>query len=138
MEKRKKLPIITLIIGILVLVAGLTFMLIKLLAAPKVKDAEYLIQIGQWKESGAEGVIWNFTSIGEGTLTTNNHTNDYKFTWSMDGDKLKIQTDWLYTLSNEYTYELNQNENTLTLTEGSNKINFQPASGVNTEVRKDN
>ena len=32
-------------------------------------------------------VIWNFTEIGKGTLTTNNHENDYDFIWAIDGDR---------------------------------------------------
>ena len=135
MKRHKKLPIVILVIGILSLIVGAVLLAIRLVSAPKISDAEYLVQIGQWAEDDAEGVIWNFTSIGEGTLTTNDHINDYKFAWAIEDKKLKIQTDWLYTIDNEYTYELDQNASRLTLTEGSSEINFHPASSIDTEVR---
>ena len=34
----------------------------------------------------------------------NNHINDYDFIWAIDGGKLKIETNWLYTLNNDYSY----------------------------------
>ena len=74
------------------------------------------------------GVIWNFTEIGKGTLTTNNHLNDYEFIWALEDGKLQVQTDWLYTLNNTYEYLLDQNSGTLTLTSGSETIKFVPAS----------
>ena len=63
-------------------------------------------------------VIWNFKEIGKGSLTTNSHVNDYDFIWAIESDNLKIETSWLYTLNDEYEYELNQKEKTLILTSG--------------------
>lgn len=106
-----------LVVGIATCIAGLVFMLINLMAKPVVRDAEYLVQVGKWAREDALGVIWNFTEIGKGTLTTNNHINDYDFIWALDGDTLKIETDWLYDLNNEFIYTLNKDTGKLTLNE---------------------
>ena len=70
-------------------------------------------------------VFWNFTEIGKGTLTTNNHVNDYDFIWALEDGKLLIETDWLYKLEDEYEYALDQNNGTLTLTKGDETIVFR-------------
>ena len=44
----------------------------------------------------------------------------------MDNDILKIETDWLYTLNDEYVYQLDQNEKILTLTSGEDNYTFVP------------
>ncbi len=69
-------------------------------------------------------VIWKFTEIGKGTLTTNGHINDYDFIWAIRDGKLAIETRWLYDLNNAYEYELNQKEGVLTLYDGDKQINF--------------
>ena len=89
-------------------------------------DGKYLVSIGEWVEQGEPNVIWKFTEIGKGTLTTNNHINDYDFTWTIEDGRLKIDTEWLYTLSNEFDYTLDQNENILTLTSGNEDTVFVP------------
>ena len=150
---KKRISIITLIVGLVTLVAGVVFLIIRLTAASGVADGEYLVSIGKWGLEGGncvqakcgenakcvgpdgeatvicdgDGVIWNFTEIGKGTLTTNNHVNDYNFTWAIEDDKLIIQTEWLYTLNNEYNYSLDQNNNTLTLISGDETVKFIPA-----------
>ena len=63
--------------------------------------------------SKEEKVIWSFTEIGKGTLTTNNHIDDHEFKWSIENGKLKIETEWLYTLYDELTYTLDQKAQTL-------------------------
>ena len=73
-------------------------------------------------------MIWNFTEIGKGTLTTNNHINDYDFVWALEDGKLKINTEWLYTLSDEFEYTLDQNGNVLILTRGDEKVEFIPVA----------
>lgn len=135
---KKKWGIAIFVCGLLTLVAGITFLLVDLLKGPDVHDAEFLVEIGAWEREGEPTVIWSFTEIGKGTLTTNFHINDYEFIWRIDGDKLKIETDWLYTLNDEYTYTLDQSEKTLTLTSELGDIDFVPASGVDTEVTEDN
>lgn len=151
---KKRISIIIFIIGLAVLVAGVVFLIVKLTAAPSIADGEYLVSVGEWALEGENcaqlkcagdtkclgpngepmvqcengGVIWSFTEIGKGTLTTNNHLNDYEFIWALEDGKLQVQTDWLYTLNNTYEYLLDQNSGTLTLTSGSETIKFVPAS----------
>ena len=79
--------------------------------------------------SEEEKVIWNFTEIGKGTLTTNNHIDDHEFKWSIEDDKLKVETDWLYTLYDEFTYSLDQNTQTFEIQkEDGTTTKFKPLS----------
>ncbi len=136
------------------LVAGVVFLIVRLTASPSIADGEYLVSVGEWTMRGGNcvqskcgsdtkcvgpngesmmlcedsGVIWNFTEIGKGTLTTNNHLNDYDFIWALEDGKLQVQTDWLYTLDNTYEYTLDQGSGTLTLTTGNETITFVPLS----------
>ncbi len=126
---KKRLSLIIFIVGLVTLASGGAFLLFNMFKKPDTRDAEYLIEVGTWVEQDAESVIWQFTEIGKGSLTTNNHLNDYNFIWAIDGDKLKIETDWLYKLENEYTYELNQKSNTLTLTSEGQTIVFNAKVG---------
>ena len=121
---KKRLPLIIFIIGLAVLASGVTFLLINIFSKPDTRDADYLVEIGTWTEQDANSVIWQFTEIGKGTLTTNNHTNDYDFIWAIEGDKLKIETKWLYELEDEYTYKIDQRAKTLTLTTDEQTIIF--------------
>ena len=102
-----------------------------------ISDAEYLVSAKEWRletddncgddsdtENCESGVIWKFTEIGKGTLTTNNHTNDYDFIWVLDGDTLKINTDWLYTINDEYTYKLDKGAGKLTVETEDEKATF--------------
>ena len=73
---------------------------------------------------GGSGVIWTFTEIGKGTLTTNNHLNDYDFVWALEDGRMIVQTEWLYELDDEYEYELDQSAGTLTLSDGENEYQF--------------
>lgn len=126
-DKKKIFGVITLIIGLVALVAGVTFLLINLLKGPTVRDADFLVEVGAWQLKDEATVVWDFKEIGKGTLTTNFHTNDYDFIWAIDGDQLKIETEWLYTLNDSYNYKLNQSEKTLTLTSEENTYTFVPA-----------
>lgn len=152
-DKKKSLAIIILIIGVVTLIIGVVFLAVRLNAGPAVSDAEYLVEKGNWEmeplncpESevirdgcGEAGVIWKFTEVGKGTLTTNNHQNDYDFIWAIEDGKLKIETSWLYTLNDEFNYKLDKGSGTLTLTrDGSGDINFRATSGVDTEVTQGN
>ena len=107
-EKPKKRisPLAIFVIGLTFLIIGATFLIVKLVNIAKVDDAERLVEIGTFVKEGGTDVIWRFTEIGKGTLTTNNHTNDYDFIWAIDGNKLKIETAWLYDLNNEYSYKI--------------------------------
>ena len=124
---KKRISLIVLIIGLLTLIAGVVFLIVRLNAGPSVADGEYLVSVGEWKEQDEPSVIWNFTEIGKGTLTTNNHTNDYDFVWAIEDGKLKVNTEWLYTLNDEFDYTLDQNGNILTLTRGDEETIFIPA-----------
>lgn len=105
-SKKKLVGFIVLLCGIMVCVAGLVFLLVNLFTGPGLRDAEYLVKVGQWVREDEPNVIWNFTEIGKGSLTSNNHTNDYEFIWELDEETLKVETSWLYNLNNEYSYEI--------------------------------
>ena len=123
---KKRVSIIAMIIGLITLVGGVVFLIIRLTAGPGVADGDFLVSVGKWSEDGAASVVWNFTEVGKGTLTTNNHTNDYNFIWAVEDGKLKIETEWLYALENEYDYTLDQGAKILTLKNGSEEIKFVP------------
>ncbi len=152
---KKRVSLIVFIIGIITLIAGVIFLIVRLTAGPGVADGEYLVSVGEWTLEGEDcvqlkcaedtkcmgengesmmscndsGVIWNFTELGKGTLTTNNHTNDYDFTWTIEDGKLKIKTEWLYTMDDEFDYELDQNNKILTITrEDEEAVKFIPAT----------
>lgn len=118
MKKKKIISIIVFIIGLIMLVVGIVMLVLNLSKGTAESDGNYLVTAGSWQLKGEEGVIWTFTEVGKGTLTTNNHTNDYDFIWSLEDGKLKIETDWLYTMDNEYAYKLDQSSGVLTLIEG--------------------
>ena len=112
---KRRVSLIVFIIGLLTLIAGVVFLIVRLNAGPSVADGEYLVSVGEWKEQDEPG-----------TLTTNNHTNDYDFVWALEDGKLKINTEWLYTLNNEFDYVLDQGSNILTLTSGNETFTFVP------------
>lgn len=124
---KKRVSLIVFIIGLIALVAGVIFLIIRLNSGPSVADGEYLVSVGEWTEEGEPGVVWNFTEIGKGTLTTNDHLNDYDFAWALEDGVLKIETEWLYNMDDEFEYSLDQGGNTLTLTSGDEEIIFVPA-----------
>lgn len=133
--KSRIVSIVVFVLGIFALGTGVTFLILKLNQGPVITDAEYITSKGEWalEEDGGEAVIWNFSEIGKGTLTTNSHTNDYDFIWAIDGDKLKIETKWLYTLNNEYSYTLDREKDELSLQDGENELVFKPSSGSSAE-----
>ena len=125
----KVASIVTLIVGLAVLVAGGVFFVLKKNEADKLGDADYLVKTGKFVMEGSdEAVEWDFTEIGKGKLTTNKHTNDYDFEWAIADEKMKIRTDWLYDMDNEYTYDVDQSAGTLTLTAGDETYKFVTAN----------
>lgn len=136
--RKKLIAIIVFAVGLVTMLVGVIFLILQLSGGPAVQDGEYLISAKEWvmeddsnceqdKENNSDcksKVIWKFTEIGKGTLTSNNHLNDYDFAWALDDGELKIETDWLYTLENEYKYELNQNDGILTLKDGDDEYKF--------------
>ncbi|MBR3322386.1 hypothetical protein IKG05_01965 [Candidatus Saccharibacteria bacterium] len=125
LKKKKIFSISALVIGLIMLVVGVVFLVINLIGASKTADGEYLIDAGQWALEGEEGVVWDFTEVGKGVLTTNNHLNDYDFIWAIEDGKLLIETDWLYDLENEFAYELNHGTGELFLTANGEKYVFK-------------
>ncbi|MDO5451852.1 MAG: hypothetical protein Q4F56_02075 [Candidatus Saccharibacteria bacterium] len=123
-KKKKSISISVLVTGLVMLIVGVVLLVINLIGAGKMADAEYLVAAENWVLEDAEGVIWDFTKIGEGTLTTDDHTNDYDFIWAIKDDKLLIETDWLYELENEYEYSLDQGAGVLTLKDGDSEYRF--------------
>ena len=116
---KRKASVVTLVVGLVALVAGVAVLVMNLLHTPGKRDAEYLVEVGAWQLINEPSVVWKFTEVGKGVLTTNGHTNDYGFIWAIAGDKLEIETDWLYKLENSYTYAIDQDAGRLVLTEGS-------------------
>lgn len=129
-QKKGRAGIVVFVIGATTLVAGVAFLLFNLFKAPDIRDAEYLVQISTWQREDEPTVVWNFTEIGKGKLTTNFYLDEYDFIWAMDGEQLKIETDWLYTLDDEYTYKLDQSAKTLTLANGEKTYTFVPAEAL--------
>lgn len=120
--KKKILPVAMLIIGLVFLIGGVAFLVAKITSTSRASDAERLVEIGTFVEDGEDGVIWQFTEVGKGTLTTNNHTNDYDFIWAIEDGKLKIETAWLYDLNDEFDYKIDGDKLVL-----DGEIVFKPA-----------
>ncbi len=134
--KGKIVSLGTLIAGLVMLVVGVVFLVLGVKKASLLADGDFLVSVGEWRLEetadatetevtncvGGEGancveskVVWTFTKIGKGTLTTNGHKNDYDFKWAIQDGKLVIETDWLYALDDEYEYSLDQEARVLIL-----------------------
>lgn len=137
MKRKKLISIIIFIIGLITLIVGVVFLVIDLLKGPSVEAGEYLVETGRFELVDEPGVVWNFTEIGKGILTTNNHLNDYDFIWTLEGDKLKIETGWLYTLNDEYQYRI-ENGDLILIKNDSTEVKLVPASSVDAEITEDN
>ncbi|MBR3156918.1 hypothetical protein IKF20_00595 [Candidatus Saccharibacteria bacterium] len=124
--RKKKLvwAITTLIVGLATLVTGIVFLVMNLNKGAAAQDGDYLVAQENWTLSDSDKVVWDFTEIGKGTLTTNGHENDYEFKWALEDGKLKIETDWLYELENEYDYTLDQSNGKLTLSADGKEYEF--------------
>ena len=124
-QKRKWIiSLIVFIVGILLLVAGIVCLIINASQNSVAKEAEYLMAAESWVLEDSDQVIWDFTEVGKGTLTTNAHENDYDFKWVLEDGKMKIETAWLYELNNEYDYSLDQSNGILTLTDDDESYRF--------------
>lgn len=128
MDKKKKISIIVFIIGIILAIAGAVVLVMNIMHKNTTDSAEFLVATGTWQRQDQPEVIWNFTEIGKGSLTSNNHTNDYDFVWMLDGDKIKIKTNWLYEKEDEFTYHIDQGAKTLTLKSGNEEYIFKAAN----------
>ena len=125
-EKKKKIiSFSVLAVGLIVLVVGVVFLVLNIIKMNQAADGDFLVTAGNWvMEDSDSKVVWDFTEIGKGSLTTNGHINDYNFIWSLKDGKLQIETDWLYDLENEYEYTLNQGAKTLTLKADGSEFKF--------------
>lgn len=131
--KKTVISLTVMAVGLATLIAGIVFLVLGLTGAPKISDGEYLASAGEWVmnagtscvEDDCAGVVWDFTEIGKGTLTTNDHKNDYTFRWALESTKIKIETEWLYLLENEYDYKIDRDAGTLTLTSGEEEFVFK-------------
>ncbi len=133
MDKPKKsakkiISIIVFVIGLITLAVGAAFFVLDLVKKANIEDADFLVSTGKWVEKDNESVVWEFTEIGKGTLTTNGHIDDYDFIWAIDGSTLKIETAWLYDLNDEFSYALDQKERTLKLTRDGIDVTFVPVT----------
>lgn len=135
MNKQKALSLAVFIIGLVMCAVGVVFLVLNLTKSARIQDGEYLVSAENWVliddsncasevENCTSGVIWDFTEIGKGTLTTNDHLNDYDFLWAIEDGKLLIETDWLYDLENSYDYTLDQGSGTLTLRDDAGEYKF--------------
>ena len=98
---------------------------VKLLGQPALADAEFLVSSGEWTREEEPSVIWDFTEVGKGKLTTDGGETKYDFIWAIDGGKLKIETSWLYDLDDEFDYNLDQGAKTLTLKNDQTEVVFK-------------
>ena len=138
MDKPKKsakkiISIIVFIAGFITLAVGAAFFVLDLNKKASVEDADYLVSMKRWTEKDNGSVIWEFTEIGKGTLTTNGHIDDYDFIWAIEGGTLKVETSWLYDLDDEFSYVLDQENNTLTLTKDGATVTFVPLAAFSEE-----
>lgn len=122
--KRKVTSITVFVIGLLTLGAGIVFLILALTRGPEISDGEFLVTNGKWVLENEEGVVWDFTEIGKGALTTNDHLNDYDFIWAIKDGKLLVETDWLYELEDEYDYSLDRGGKVLTLKKAETEVRF--------------
>lgn len=129
-RKKKKIACITVfVVGLIVLVVGIVFLVLSILKGNAVADGEYLVAAESWQltdcgEENCDKVVWDFTEIGKGTLTTDGSEHNYNFQWAIKDGKLLIQTDWLYEMDNEYEYSLDQGNGVLTLKDDENEYKF--------------
>ena len=122
LRKKSKWPLVALVVGILALIAGAVFLIIRLTSGPAVTDGEFLSQAGEWVEEDNTMVIWDFVEPGHGRLTTDGHLNNYNFSWSLENGKLKIETEWLYNLNDEFDYKIDRGAKILTITNADRGI----------------
>lgn len=119
-KKKKILSIGVFVLGVIMLIVGIVFLVLNVLKGNAVADGEYLVAAESWvlTDCGSDNcdkVVWDFTEIGKGSLTTDGGEHNYDFKWAIEDGKLDIQTDWLYELNNEYEYSLDQSSGVLTL-----------------------
>ncbi len=128
-KKQKIIALAAVLAGVLLLAGGIFMLISKSRETSRAADGEFLVAAGEWTlncedDEACESVVWDFTEIGKGKLTTNAHKNDYDFIWAIRDGKLLVETDWLYDLENEYDYTLDQEARVLTLKDGEKTYTF--------------
>ena len=128
-RKKKALSITVFVVGLVTLVVGVVLLVLNLTRKVAIADGEYLMSAEKWTltdcgEEDCEKVVWKFTEIGKGTLTTDGGEHNYNFEWAIREGELQIQTDWLYELDNEYEYILDQDNGVLTLMDEDHEYRF--------------
>jgi len=121
----KKWPKILFFLGMITLIVGVVMLVMRFALTPGKADADFLVSSGEWAREDEPSVIWKFTEVGKGTLTTDNHATDYDFIWALQDGKLKIETSWLYNLNDEFSYSLDQGGKTLTLKNNQTEVKFK-------------
>ena len=119
-DKKKIACIATFVVGMILLVVGAVFLILGLNRGEAVADGEYLVAADSWvltdcSDTDCDKVVWDFTELGKGSLTTDGGEHNYDFEWMLEDGKLLIDTDWLYELNDEYNYTLDQSDGVLTL-----------------------
>ena len=79
MKKKQIISIVTFAVGLVMFAVGLIFLFVRFSEEATLADGEYLVTVGSFQREDEPSVIWQFTEIGKGKLTTNNHQNDYDF-----------------------------------------------------------
>lgn len=136
MKKKLIISLTVFVTGIITLIVGVVFLILDLTKGELLEDGEYLVSVDSWVREDEPSVVWKFTEIGKGELTTNGGLNTYDFIWAIDDDKIKIETDWLYTLNDEYEYRI-EDKNLVLIKDDSTEIKFNPTSSVDPEVSED-
>jgi hypothetical protein len=136
MKKKLIISLTVFVTGIITLIVGVVFLILDLTKGELLEDGEYLVSVDSWVREDEPSVVWKFTEIGKGELTTNDGLNTYDFIWAIDDDKIKIETDWLYTLNDEYEYRI-EDKNLVLIKDDSTEIKFNPTSSVDPEVSED-
>lgn len=121
----KKWSKILFALGMMVLVAGIAVLAVRFFGKPGKADAEFLVSTGEWVREGEPSVVWKFTEVGKGVLTTDGHTNDYDFIWALENGKIKIETSWLYNMNDEFSYTLDQGGKTFTISNDDKSVEIK-------------
>ncbi len=120
MQKHKIIGIIIFVVGIISLIIGsVTLVMGQIARENAASDVDYLTSIDEWQKENEPAVSWTFLGDGAGTITTDNHGNDYQMTWVLENGKISIKTEWLYSLSDEFNYEIQRDNNVLILTDAN-------------------
>lgn len=113
MKKKKIIVIICSVLAFAAIVAGAFFITKSINEKANISTAEFLASGHEWKKSGEETVVWTFESNGTCKVTTNS-TETFDCKWEIEDKNLKIETDWLTTLKDEFEISINTSDNSFT------------------------